>query len=76
MSNDRINSRKKFLSDHGINDGLLRDLVARGLWRMVGQSIDDAITERQREIVALCDFREEINGDFADNREEFCREKS
>ena len=58
--NELIVKRKRYLADHDLHDGLLCDLVARGLWRMAFQSVEDAIERREKEIVVLNAFKEEL----------------
>ena len=46
------------------SDGLLRDMVVRGLYRQAYLACDEAIARRNREIEALGDLRQMIADKF------------
>jgi len=56
-----IERRRKFLIDNKIHDGLLKEFVAKGLWKAATMSIDDGIAQREKEIAALGMLRDEIS---------------
>jgi len=60
-----IERRRKFLIDNKIHDGLLKEFVAKGLWKSAIHAIDACIEDREKEVTALRTLRADISVEVA-----------
>jgi len=61
-----MNAHQKTIIDANIHDGLLKDHLAREVWRCVPADIDAAIERRKRQIAVLEGMRGAIDKEIAE----------
>lgn len=63
-----MNEPLKFINQHKINDGLLREFVIKELWPAAIQACDSAIEKRMGEIRLLQELSADIGDEIKDKQ--------